>query len=292
MNPSQNWQAFQSLLACPACRGGLTQASGELRCEKCGQGYPIVANGELPVLIPSDSDLAGAVPGYRNWKRVESKGTRKAGYREKRLLPPSTAPVGEEQRQAFLKKIEGGWVLNIGSGIRRVLTGERWINLDIAPHNNVDVIADGHFLPFQDASLDAVTSSSVFEHLKDPFRVASEVQRVLKPGGLVWCDVPFSYPVHGSPHDYFRYTLGGLQSIYSGLETVEMGPVKGPFSSIARFGEVVADTLLPGKLGFAFRWIIAWMLFPLKFLDPYILRKNPDAATAFYFVARKPTAAN
>jgi len=293
MSSSVSWQAFQSRLACPACGGTLGQSTGNLRCEGCGEQYPIISNGELPVLIPKQSELAPAVPSYLSWTRVGEKGLRKKGYREVRRLPPTSIPrIAEPQREAFLKQIEGKWVLNIGAGFRTILSGDHWVNLDISPHNNVDIIADGHFLPFKDGSFDAVTSNSVFEHLKDPFRVAAEVKRILKPGGLVWCDVPFSYPVHGSPHDFFRYTLGGLKSIYAGLEPVDMGPTKGPFASIARFGEVAADTLFPGSLGFAFRWVIAWSLFGFKFLDPYIVRKNPDAGTAFYFLARKPETAN
>ncbi len=45
--------------------------------------------------------------------------------------------------------------------------------------------ADAHDLPFEDATVDVVRSERVFQHLDDPERAASEVARVLRPGGRV-----------------------------------------------------------------------------------------------------------
>ena len=45
-------------------------------------------------------------------------------------------------------------------------------------------------LPFEDASFDAVISSSVFEYLADPITQAKEISRVLKPAGQFILTVP------------------------------------------------------------------------------------------------------
>lgn len=45
-------------------------------------------------------------------------------------------------------------------------------------------------LPFADATFDIVHSHHVFEHLADPSRAIQEIWRVLKPGGLVFIEVP------------------------------------------------------------------------------------------------------
>ena len=46
--------------------------------------------------------------------------------------------------------------------------------------------ASGLKLPLQDRSLDLCISSNVLEHVPDPERMAAEMLRVVRPGGLVW----------------------------------------------------------------------------------------------------------
>jgi 2-polyprenyl-6-hydroxyphenyl methylase/3-demethylubiquinone-9 3-methyltransferase len=49
---------------------------------------------------------------------------------------------------------------------------------------------DWEALPFGDCSFDGVVASSVFEYLVDVQRVAAEVSRVLRPGGVLLLTVP------------------------------------------------------------------------------------------------------
>jgi 2-polyprenyl-3-methyl-5-hydroxy-6-metoxy-1,4-benzoquinol methylase len=54
------------------------------------------------------------------------------------------------------------------------------------------VLGDVRELPFRDESFDAVFSYSVLQHLaKDDVRtVVAEIRRVLRPGGIVWIEMP------------------------------------------------------------------------------------------------------
>lgn len=52
------------------------------------------------------------------------------------------------------------------------------------------VIERGKPLPLPDASVDLVVSDNTFEHIDDPAFVASELERILKPGGWICARTP------------------------------------------------------------------------------------------------------
>jgi ubiquinone/menaquinone biosynthesis C-methylase UbiE len=56
-------------------------------------------------------------------------------------------------------------------------------NDEIADSGATGVTGIGGALPFHDNSLDAVISRAVPDHVRDPFRCAAGIARILKPGG-------------------------------------------------------------------------------------------------------------
>ncbi len=129
-----------------------------------------------------------------------SSAQRKKGYREKRRFPQTNVTdMDRDARNKFFESVGYGVILNLGAGERTILTGTEWIGFDIQPHANCEVVGDAHELPFRDGSFDAVHTVSVFEHLRKPWLAAAEIVRVLRPGGVLFCSVPFAYPIHGSP---------------------------------------------------------------------------------------------
>jgi SAM-dependent methyltransferase len=110
-------------------------------------------------------------------------------------------------------------VLEVGGGDRR--RRNPWhINVEYAPFQGADLVADVHHLPFCTGSFDAVVSQAVFEHLARPFEAAKELMRVLKPGGLLVCEVAFLQPLHGVPFHYFNMTLDGVSELFPDLEGI------------------------------------------------------------------------
>jgi ubiquinone/menaquinone biosynthesis C-methylase UbiE len=55
----------------------------------------------------------------------------------------------------------------------------------------------GEYLPFRDGSFDAVFSMAVLEHVRDPFRCAREITRVLKAGARLICCIQYDWPRPG-----------------------------------------------------------------------------------------------
>ena len=84
-------------------------------------------------------------------------------------------------------------------------------------------------MPLEDGEIEVVFGTEVLEHCPDPRAVLAEIHRVLKPGGLLFFTVPFLWPLHDSPHDYYRYTPFALQHILAeaGFRDVELRPLGG-----------------------------------------------------------------
>lgn len=104
-------------------------------------------------------------------------------------------------------------VLDCGCG-RRPEYFPNVVNYEIVDYDTTDIIGVGERLPFKDNSFDAVVSIAVLEHVRDPFACAGEISRVLKPGGELYCSVPFLQPYHGYPHHYFNATHQGIRRLF------------------------------------------------------------------------------
>lgn len=59
-------------------------------------------------------------------------------------------------------------------------------------------VMDMHTLAFEDGSFDVVYASHSLEHALDPHRVARELERVVRPGGVVVVEVPILYGRRGA----------------------------------------------------------------------------------------------
>ena len=67
-------------------------------------------------------------------------------------------------------------------------------------------------LPFRDAAVDVCYSSNVLEHVPDPWRMAEEMLRVTRPGGLVFLSYTDWYGPWGGHETAPWHYLGGRQA--------------------------------------------------------------------------------
>lgn len=119
----------------------------------------------------------------------------------------------DETAQEMIRKYADGLILDCGAGLRRT-DYPNVVNFEICDYPSTDVRGVGECLPFRDGSFDAVFSFAVLEHVKDPWACAREIARVLKPGGELYCVVPFLQPLHGYPHHYFNMSHQGLRTLF------------------------------------------------------------------------------
>jgi len=71
--------------------------------------------------------------------------------------------------------------------------------------------------------------------VEKPWVVASEIERVLKPGGHCIVAAPFLFPKHEDPGDYFRFTTSGLESLFPNCEKIESGEFGGLSATLDGF---------------------------------------------------------
>ncbi|CAB4558001.1 unannotated protein [freshwater metagenome] len=105
--------------------------------------------------------------------------------------------------------------------IRSLFGSRQIVSLDIHAGPGVDVVGDIHDLRAQFAAdqFAVVFSESVIEHLAMPWVAVLEMLRVVKPGGIMAHSVPWVWPSHSQPNDFFRVSAEGLQTLFS----VEIG---------------------------------------------------------------------
>lgn len=120
----------------------------------------------------------------------------------------------------LIEKYPEGLVLDCGAGKRSVYY-PNVVNFEIVSYDTTDVLGVGEELPFQDNAFESVLSLNVLEHVKDPFRCAAEISRVLKPGGKLYCVVPFLQPLHAYPHHYYNMTDKGLSNLFAPFLTID-----------------------------------------------------------------------
>jgi ubiquinone/menaquinone biosynthesis C-methylase UbiE len=138
----------------------------------------------------------------------------------------SSRNSGNQYPAKFLELLsstaEDGLVLDCGSGDRNH-PDPRVINFEYSRFRSPDAFGDGHCLPFKDNSFDLILSQAVIEHLHDPFVAVSELFRVLKPGGRVYCESAFMQPLHAVPYHFFNTTVWGIERLFKDFEAIEVG---------------------------------------------------------------------
>lgn len=277
------------LVACPVCKGSLVREKDGYVCAKDGI-FPIDASGR-PFLISQDlqKEQSEEHTSGINWLKSFLKQFPALYYGIWYVFcPVLMIQNGPRKIRNFISA--GTSVIDIGSGPKRL--GKEFINLDVYPFPEVDIVADAEHLPFHDNSIDALVSESLLEHVADPNKVAREMTRVLKKGGVLYASTPFIHVYHASPDDFTRWTISGLKKLFSGLEIIESGVRSGPWSALLMFFAYWLGVIF--SFGFKkaapfLAHIFMLVLGPLKYLD-LIFARFPgaeDVSAHLYLIGRK-----
>ena len=133
---------------------------------------------------------------------------------------------------AAVEAIPWARVLDIGGRDRsghdrsRDFRFAEYVVLDILPGENVNVVADAHVLAshFPADHFDAIVSIAVFEHLMMPWTVVTQMNQVLKPGGIALINTHQTLGMHDMPWDYWRFSDMAWDALFNrrtGFEILE-----------------------------------------------------------------------
>lgn len=185
--------------------------------------------------------------------------------------------------------------LNFGAGGVRL--DPRILNLDIQNKDHIDLVSNGGKIPLKDQAVDLVITQEVLEHIGDYEGALQELARVLKPGGTIYCQLPFQIGFHPGPCDYRRFSRHGMQWLFRSdqwdIETV--GVAVGHGTALYRiFVEFMAVTAsaLHRSLYRPAKGLAAILLYPLKLFDGLTERSEEKdrIAGGYYLVAKRTTA--
>lgn len=95
---------------------------------------------------------------------------------------------------------------------------------------------NGISMPFNDNSFDSAFGTEVLEHCPEPNIVLKEINRVLKPNGILFLTVPFLWNLHETPNDEYRYTPFSLERHLreSGFKDINIKATGGWHASLAQ----------------------------------------------------------
>lgn len=100
---------------------------------------------------------------------------------------------------------------------------QEYVAADIEKNPAVDCLlkADGTTGQLDNA-FDAVLSTQVLEHIRDPEAYLSEAKRIMRPGGKLLLTTHGMFEEHGCPDDFMRWTGRGLEQLVtkSGFQIV------------------------------------------------------------------------
>ena len=116
------------------------------------------------------------------------------------------------------------------------------------------------------------------------------VVRSLKIGGIIYIEVPFLQGYHADPHDYQRYTIQGLRTLFYNFNEVDIGVCVGPMSVLTWYLRKLPTIFFKNVyLIRIIEFITGWLFFPLKYIDYLLVRaKNAHSlASGLYYIGTK-----
>lgn len=290
---------LEGVLACPRCKSTLANRGGVMLCDSlptCAlAGEPFGWTNGRPVLVDFDRSVldrertfqsAGASviarsKGQRMLRRVVDGRNHYATALARQMVADIRMDGAEHPRVLV---VGGG---EVGDGMEPLYDDPaiRLCTFDIYDSPDLSFVADAHAIPLADGSVDAVWVGAVLEYTLDPVQVVAEITRVLKPGGRLFVNISFTWPVCEQGYDFWRVSPSGLRWLLRDYELDAFGYSSGPGTLAMLALRYLAQSVTGShKIG----QILAIPFLWLRWLDRFCHnRRGLDAAATPFFYGRK-----
>jgi SAM-dependent methyltransferase/uncharacterized protein YbaR (Trm112 family) len=290
-------------LVCPSCKTPFRHDKGNLCCKNnmchlCGRAFQFI-NG-VPVLIDPEQSVFAPDHIAKGQDAVFGKSTSIMSLIT-RILPSLSLNISGARNIARMREllftdhltprvlIVGGGELGVGM---RLIADDGQIQkaeMDVYLGSRTNIVGDAHDIPFMDGTFNGVIIQAVLQHVLDPWRVVTEIHRVLNPGGFVYAETAFIQSARMGRYDFTRFTHLGHRRLFRWFDEIDSGVVCGPGMAAAHILRSYALSFSSSKLWRGFATILSHLLlFPLKYTDSR-LSNNPagiDTASGTYFLGR------
>jgi hypothetical protein len=119
-----------------------------------------------------------------------------------------------------------GRVLNIGSSVDHdgetvdyslLFEGKPFVGIDLHSGEGVDLVCDmtGDCHELQNEKFATIICASVLEHSPKPWLIAANIEKHMLLDSLLYVTVPWVWPTHEYPKDYWRMSPDGISSLFS-----------------------------------------------------------------------------
>jgi len=102
-----------------------------------------------------------------------------------------------------------------------------YIGIDPYIGVKAEICAPAEEIPLNDNSIDVIICTQALEHVRDYKKAINEMHRVLHSGGVLFLTTHGTYPIHGAPNDYWRFTKYGLEEVCKNFSTRNVIPIGG-----------------------------------------------------------------
>lgn len=135
-----------------------------------------------------------------------------------------------------------------------------------------DIFWEDDKIPLNENTINTAIATEVLEHVPNPELFLLEVNRVLKPKGLLLVTIPFLWPLHEIPHDNYRYTPFAIKRILenSGFVDINIQAMGGWNASLGQMIALWTKRSFKAKLP---KIIFTIIFYPIIYLLYYYDKK-------------------
>lgn len=148
------------------------------------------------------------------------------------VLKPLSLRIQKKCRELSDRGVKDLRIVDIGCGMKPYYPffasiSDKYIGIDMPGVPRVEIYGDASSIPLKDCTADIVLCFQVLEHIRYPEVFIRDVERILRPGGMLLLSTHGTMVYHPYPGDYWRWTHEGLQAIFerSGLIVNKINPL-------------------------------------------------------------------